>query len=197
MKEHIKIAAEFALSIQHIEGIRQIILFGSVSRGEDTRTSDIDIAITFHGVEKMQLSSQLNKLKPESIQLTLIPLNKLHEETELVGALTGEGILLYGKPIILQNKKTDLTAKLLVSYSMSRMEQTEKVKLNRALYGSTSISRENGKTYQTKTRGLIGEPGIERLQKGVLLIERKKSAKVINVLKRFGAEVKEIPVWTY
>src|SRR3989339_188357 len=149
MKEHIKIAAEFALSIQHIEGIRQIILFGSVSRGEDTRTSDIDIAITFHGVEKMQLSSQLNKLKPESIQLTLIPLNKLHE-------------------------------------------QTEKVKLNRALYGSTSISRENGKTYQTKTRGLIGEPGIERLQKGVLLIERKKSAKVINVLKRFGAEVKEI-----
>ena len=45
MKSHVEAALAFRQRIQHLPGILQIILFGSVARGEDTSRSDIDIAI--------------------------------------------------------------------------------------------------------------------------------------------------------
>jgi hypothetical protein len=52
-----------------------------------------------------------------------------------------------------------------------------------------------GKAYLEK--GLINEAGIDKINKGVLLVELNKSTKVVNVINRFKAEVKEIVVWTY
>ena len=40
-------------------------------------------------------------------------------------------------------------------------------------------------------------PGIEKVNDGVLLIQRRKARKVINVLRRFGVEFKQHAVWTY
>ncbi|MDO5850616.1 MAG: nucleotidyltransferase domain-containing protein [Methanobacteriaceae archaeon] len=54
MNNRFSIAKEFANRIKS-EYIKQIILFGSVARGEDTEFSDIDILI---------ISSYGNKLEP-------------------------------------------------------------------------------------------------------------------------------------
>ena len=175
----------------------QIILFGSVSRGEDTARSDIDIAVVFDNVDKFELSKEINKYKHEKIQLTLIDLKDLSKETELTGALSGEGLLLYGRPIHIDANKLRLKPRLLISYSLHNLPQTEKVKLNRALHGSISSSESSGKKYITKTEGLVNEAGIDKISNGVFLADRNKSAKIVNVMKRFKAEVKEIVVWTY
>ncbi|MCK5281806.1 MAG: nucleotidyltransferase domain-containing protein [Nanoarchaeota archaeon] len=196
MKENLKIAADFAQKISKIKGILQVVLFGSVASGEDNVKSDIDIAV-IHNRDKFEVMEKANKVKPEKVQTTFIHINDLYKETELVGALSGEGLLLYGSSIIIKAEKSDLAPKTLISYSLSSMEQTEKVKLNRALYGSISKSRKGKKQYITEVKGLINEPDISKLQKGVLIVARKKSFKIINLLKRFKAEYKEIPVWTY
>ena len=62
------------------------------------------------------------------------------------------------------------------------MPQTEKVKVNRALYGSISKSKKFGKEYKTETKGLVNEPGIEKISKGVLSVKREKAPKVVNTL---------------
>ena len=196
MKENLKIAADFAQKISKIKGILQVVLFGSVASGEDNVKSDIDIAV-IHNRDKFEVMEKANKVKPEKVQTTFIHINDLYKETELVGALSGEGLLLYGSSIIIKAEKSDLAPKTLISYSLSSMEQTEKVKLSRALYGSISKSRKGKKQYITEVKGLINEPDISKLQKGVLIVARKKSFKIINLLKRFKAEYKEIPVWTY
>ena len=196
MKENLKIAVEFAQKISKIKGVLQIILFGSVASNEDTPRSDIDIAI-IHNTKKFDVMEMVNKVKPRKVQTTFMHINDLYKEAELVGALSGEGLLLYGNPIQLKAEKLGLVPKTIISYSLSRLEQTEKVKLNRALYGSISKSRKGKKEYITKVKGLTNEPGISRLQKGVLIANRKKSFKIIKVLKRFKAEYKEMPVWSY
>jgi len=197
MKENLRIAINFAQKIKGIKGILQIVLFGSVSRGEDTAASDIDIAVIFDKADKFELSKKINIYKHDKIQLTLMGIKDLPEETELTGALSGEGLVLYGSPVKINADKMGLKPKILICYSLKNLPQTEKVKLNRALYGSVSESNFNGKKYRTETKGLINEPGIDKVNKGVLLTDRKKSAKIVNMLKRFKAEVKETVVWTY
>lgn len=197
MKENLEIAFDFAKKISNINGILQIVLFGSVSRGEDTPRSDIDIAAVFDNVDKFELSKEINKYKHEKIQLTLIGLKDLPKETELTGALSGEGLLLYGRPIYIDAKKIRLKPRVLISYSLHNLLQTEKVKLNRALHGSISRSESSGKKYITETKGLVSEAGVDKINKGVILADRNKSAKIVNAIKRFKAEIKEIVVWTY
>ncbi len=197
MKQNIEEAVRFTQQIQRIKGIVQIILFGSVARGEDTPQSDIDLAIVYEQVNKFELMKEVNKHKSLKIQTIFVQLSDLPRETELVGAWSGEGVLLYGKPIYLQEKKVGLKARVLLVYALTDLPQTEKVKVNRALYGSHSTSQYQGKQYITVTKGLVKEPGIEKISNGVLLVERAKAAKVKAMLKRFKVKVREIPFWSY
>ena len=197
MKDNLSLAIEFSNRIKNIDGVLQVVLFGSVARGEDTRESDIDIAVIHNYKDKFKIMDEVNKNKPDKIQTTFVNISQLPEETELVGAISGEGLLLYGSPVSIKLEKLDLKAKILVSYSLASLPQTEKVKVNRALYGSISKSTFKKKEYITKTRGFITEPGIEKINDGVFLIDRRLAPKIVNMLKRFKVTVREIPVWSY
>ena len=143
MKDNFKIAADFAESIKRLRNkyILQIVLFGSVARGEDTPASDIDIAI-IHNLDNLEtLKSRVHKFQNEKIQATFIHINEIANEREIAGALSGDGLLLYGKPIYITEKRMSLSAKVLIFYSMKDIQQNAKVKLSRALYGSISISK--------------------------------------------------------
>ncbi len=197
MNQNLAKAVKFTQRIQQHKDILQVILFGSVARGEDKASSDIDLAVVHNSKDKFSLMREINQSKIEKIQVTFIHIKELPREAELVGALSGDGILLYGKPVILTEKSLDLNAKILVAYSLAALPQTEKVKVNRALYGSISKSTHNNKEYISEVKGLTKELGIEKISNGVLLVDRRKAPKVINMLKRFGAKVREIPLWTY
>ena len=173
------------------------MLFGSVARGEDTSDSDIDIAIVHDSDDIFSFMNEINNNKPQKIQTTFIHIKNIGEETELIGALSGDGLLLYGSPIYIQEKRLDLSPKILVSYSLVSLSQKEKVKVNRALYGSTSISYLENKKYMTKTKGIANEPGVEKINRGVLMIERKKAQKITQSLKMFHVKFVEMPIWTY
>ncbi len=192
MRRNFLEAVQFTKKVKNIVGIKQIVLFGSVARGDDIPTSDVDIAIIYDDVDKFELMKKANQHKTEKIQLTFISLNELPNEQELCSALAGDGLLLSGRPIIL---KGDLSPWVLITYSLADLPQTEKVKVNRALYGSVSTSMHQGKKYQTITKGQIAEPGIEKVSKGVLLVRREKATKIINTLKLFKVKVKEILFW--
>lgn len=198
MKQNIKIAVDFANKIKKnklLKNILQIILFGSVARGEDNARSDVDIAI-IHNVDKFKLMEFINKFVDEKIQLTYLNIKDLPDEIELVSALSGEGILLYGQPLNIQLGKNNLKSKLLVSYDLSKIPKSEQMKVNRALHGSTSINKYKGKVYKTEVKGLVAEQGIEKFSKSVLLIDKRKSAKIIGLFKRFNVSWKEIDIWT-
>ena len=197
MKSHVEAALAFRQRIQHLPGILQIILFGSVARGEDTSRSDIDIAIVHDRNDPFELMKEVNKDKLPLIQTTFVHLRELAQETELVGALSGEGLLLYGRPLVISEKKINLTPRMIIVYSLAKLPQTEKVKVSRALHGSRSRSTYKKKEYQTQTAGMVKEPGIEKISNGVLLVERSKAAKVVHMLKRFNVAVREIPLWGY
>ena len=196
MKKNLDEAIRFADKVNGVKGVLQIILFGSVATGEDTDRSDIDVAIVFRG-DKFEVMNGVNKFRSEKLQTTFVDVDGLAKETELVGALSGEGILLFGKPVIITYKKLGLSEKVLFSYSLSSLRQTDKVKFDRALHGSVSKSGVGKKIYRTEVYGLVNEPGVDKVANTVLLVDRRKAAKFRGLFKRFGVGFKEKVVWVY
>ncbi len=197
MKDNFKIAIDFVNNIKKLRNkhILQIILFGSVARDEDTKTSDIDIAI-IHDLKDMdKLKTQIHKFQHDKIQASYFNLNQLPKETEIISALTGEGILLYGQPINIKLRAKELKPRILIIYDTSEIPKTKRMKLNRALHGGISKSRYKKKEYVTKTIGILKEKGIQKLKKTVLLVDPRKAAKVISTLKLYDAKWKEISIW--
>jgi len=197
MKDNFKIAVDFADSIKRLRNkhILQIVLFGSVARGEDTPASDIDIAI-IHNLDNLEtLKSRIHKFQNEKIQASYFHIKQLPKETEIMSALTGEGILLYGKPINVKIDKKGIMPKVLIVYDTSEISKSERMKLNRALHGGLSKSRYKKRQYVSKMTGILEEKGIQKLAKAVLLAEPKKAAKVVRTLKLYGVKFRETSVW--
>jgi len=197
MKDNFKIAMDFASQIKKLGNrhILQIILFGSVARGEDTATSDIDIAIIHDLKDTDELKTQINRLTHNNIQVSYFSLRQLPDEAEILSALAGEGILLYGHPINVRLKAKELKPKILIIYDTAEIPKAERMKLNRALHGGISRSKYKKKEYVTKTTGILKEKGIEKLAKAVLLADSKKAPSVIRTLKLYNIKWKEILVW--
>ena len=197
MKDNFKIAVDFTNNIKKLRSkhILQVILFGSVARSEDTATSDIDIAIIHDLKDTDKLKTQIHKFQHDRIQTSYFSLNQLPKENELISALTGEGILLYGQPINVKLKTKELKPRVLLIYDTSEIPKTERMKLNRALHGGLSKSRYGKKEYVTKTTGILKEKGIQKLTKAVILVEPKKAAHIIRTLRLFNVKWKEILVW--
>lgn len=197
MKENFEIAIEFVeklKKIRYIKNIYQIVLFGSVATGEDTKTSDIDVAIIHNMKDKFKLMDEVNKVIHEKIQVTYLNIKDLPKEHEIISALTGEGILLYGRPLNIKLNKKELKSRILISYDLSSLSRSDKMRINRALHGSISKNKYKGKIYETKVIGLVNEPGINKFSRSVLIIDRKKYAKITNLLKRFNARWKELDI---
>lgn len=189
-------AVEFAEKIKKFPDVLQIILFGSVARGEEHRDSDIDIAVVYSNKNE-KVMSEIIGLSSEDIQLTHLSIKDLPKEAEVAGALAGEGLILHGRPITITAKKLLLKPKLLISYDLSSLEYKDKMRINRALFGGKSTSRYKGKKYETKTKGVVNEYGIEKISRGVFLVSREKASKVTGTLRRFNAKWMEVSVWTY
>ena len=100
MEDNFKIAIDFVNEIKKLRNkhILQIILFGSVARGEDTLTSDIDIAVIHDLTNIDKIKTQINQFLHDKIQVSYFSLKQLPNEAEMLSSLTGEGILIYGQP---------------------------------------------------------------------------------------------------
>lgn len=195
MRENIEIATNFAKQLDKRKGILQIVLFGSVARGEDTFKSDVDIAI-IHTLSNIEpLKKEIQKYLHEKIQLTYLHKDQLSRELEILSALTGEGILLYGKPIQVKVNKKELKPYILLIYNTTAIDKKKRMLLNRALYGSISRSMHKEKKYKTETKGLVAQPGIIKLTHACLLLEPRKAHSIRSCLRRFDTSFTEELIW--
>ena len=191
-----KDAVDFSGKIKDFSEVLSVILFGSVARGESTAESDVDIAVIY-SKKKDEIVRKINGIKPEEFQLIHLSIDELKEEPTLIGALSGEGILLYGRPITVSLEDMDLKSKMIIAYDTSKLDQNTRSKLNRALYGGKSTYMKDNKKETKSYNGIIDYIRAEKIGKGILMMDRKNYPEITKTLKRFQAKWKEIPVWTY
>ena len=90
-----------------------------------------------------------------------------------------------------------LKSRIIFSYDTTKMNQNDRNKLNRALYGGISTYRKDGKRIVKEYPGLVERVHAEKLGKGVLMVDRFNSSMIIQTFKSYSAQWREIPIWTY
>ena len=181
----IKKALEIAKKLKSKSYILSVNLFGSVARGEATESSDIDLAVIYdqRKAEYMQEVQEIAGVY-EDIQITHLDEQDLAKDEVLAGCLSGEGVILAGRPVIFYSEKM-LKPNALVYFNLRNKSQTEKMRLKRALYGSKDF------------KGLCSKKGIKRLGPGVIFCYREILPKIESLLKDNGVHFKQKMIWSY
>jgi predicted nucleotidyltransferase len=187
-------AIRFVEKISEKDNILAIVLFGSVATGNDTKRSDIDIAIIYEQKKSRQIA-RINEQKSENIQLTHLSLKELSKELEIQFALAGEGILLYGRPVEVTVDESELVPKMLLIYELKDVAPATRKKLHRALYGGKSTSHYKNKTYESRIEGIVAQVNARKLGKSIIYCEKRNAYSLIRVFKNFQVPWKEIAVW--
>jgi predicted nucleotidyltransferase len=187
---------DFGEKVGKIPGVLIAALFGSAARGEATIDSDIDIAVIYAKKNEM-IMKRVEELAPPRAHIVHVTSKELEKNLSLAGALSGEGLLLSGKPVVLQAQKLKLKPMVIIAYDTKELDTNMRNKLNHALYGRTSTVLERGKRVARRYKGLTARPGILKIGKAVLLASRERAPMITKTLEAHKARWKEIPVWTY
>lgn len=185
----------FVLENIELSKIRNIILFGSVARGEASRNSDVDIFFDTN----FNLNKKLNDLKDNfydsvkyknywelmevknEISLNVGNLNKW----DLKSSVIANGIVLYGPYKEMPEK---VKHKVLFVWENVKPESS-RVMLNKKIFGYTH----GGKFY----KGILELYGGVKLGKGSIMVPIEYSKKFKDVLKKYGANAKIKKVMEY
>ncbi|HEX7467345.1 MAG TPA: nucleotidyltransferase domain-containing protein, partial [Methanobacterium sp.] len=138
-----KDAVDLSENIKDFPGILSIVLFGSLARGEARSDSKIDLAIIY-SKKDIEIVKWIRYLATDRFNLHHLTLEDLKGKHRIIGALSGEGILLYGTPLNLTMDDQELKSKMIISYNTSRMDQNHRNRLNRALFGGISTYLKGG-----------------------------------------------------
>lgn len=187
---------DFGDKVGKLPGVLAAVLFGSAARGEATIDSDIDIAVIYTKKEEATMR-RVEGFAPPRVHIVHITPRELEKNVSLAGALSGEGLLLFGKPVVLQAQKLKLKPMVIIAYDTGGLDVNTRNKLSHALYGRASTIKRGKKLYVRRYEGLAARPGVSKIGKAVLLVSRERATSITKTLEAHGAKWKEIPVWTY
>jgi len=189
----------FLIQKSDISKIKNIILFGSVSRGEADNQSDIDIFIDVVSDEK-QIERQVEKIVAEfyssakykkywellGITNEIKPIiSKLSKWIDLNPSIVSNGLILYGK-----YKRVPKKGKHRVLFIFENIKPNSKrVMLNKKIFGY----KHSGKNY----KGLLEEYNGIRLGKGCIFVPLEHSNLFLKLFKAYRINVKIKKMFDY
>ena len=189
--------ASFLLDEKIAKDIDNVILFGSVARGDFDDESDIDIFIdskrdiegevnktlSFFNQSEMQKKWELKGVKND-ISVKVGELSKWRLKRDVIA----DGILLYGK---FKQLAEDVEYYLILTLSFKQFKQSQKVKLWRKLYGyKQKIGK---KVYHSK--GLTDKLGAKRLD-NCLAIPVKNKKEILDFLNKEKINYSVREIWS-
>ncbi len=174
-----------------VENIKQIILFGSVARGETTEKSDVDIFIDIFQEDKKFLE-KIDRIKEdfyESVKFEkfwkLLRINykikpmtgKLNEWKDLKLSIMANGIVLYGR-----YEKTPKERKRVILLWENVKPQSKRITINRRIFGYSYF----GKRYS----GLLQKFEGIKLGKGAIEIPIESYPVFIKIFRNYKVPVR-------
>ncbi len=185
-------------------GASQVVLIGSVARGEAKQTSDIDVVVVLETRDMpksdkrktiSRIALDLEKKYDKDIQVTFCTSNFKNIDSYLIEKAFSEGIILYSDAPLIRARGLKLERRALITFDLTNLAQSQKMKVRNALYGHKTIRKYKDKTYESKSIGIAEEYGCERIASGVLLAPQNKAGEIEKALKRFEAKVTKRDVW--
>jgi len=191
--------SSFLLKSSIAGDIKNIILFGSVARGDFDSESDIDIFVdTVEGraignevaklLSAFEKSETHEKWKLRGLKNPISVKTGQLERWELYRSIISSGILLYGK---YERMPEDAKYHFLFVLDFRKMDRSRKIKLWRELYGYRQKVGE--KVFVSK--GILEEISGKKIERGVIAVPAEHKEKILDFIKKNGIKHKIIEIW--
>ncbi|MGL6174669.1 MAG: nucleotidyltransferase domain-containing protein [Cellulosilyticaceae bacterium] len=92
----LEVIEAIAVVVEKYEAIEKIVLFGSRARGENRKTSDIDLAIYGNNIDQGSLAYQLDEEVPTLLEFDLSVMQQI-EDRVFIEQVEKDGIVIYEK----------------------------------------------------------------------------------------------------
>ncbi len=186
------------------DNVEDIILFGSVARGDFDKESDVDVFVSVSKDKEKTVQEAVNKAQNEfevysrrtwKLQGIDMPIKCIvgnidsDRWSELKREIISSGISLYGRYREFPGK---LKHCFIFSFSLSGLKPCDRVSVVRKIYGYSTKKGE--KTYAHK--GILYDAGGEKVNPGVILVPVKYHKMIFDFFKKNGVSFRTREVWT-
>lgn len=187
------VLSEVINCLRGARGVVCVILFGSYARGDYDQYSDIDLLVIFQDEDEMwknrrQIFEKISKtgLLIQMLTRTVDELNR--SDPHFLKTVLQEGrILLMRYPLDLEADLLLSEKYLLINYSLKGVSESKKQSLLYTLYGKDTKSYSYG--------GLLEKSGGRKVARACILVPKKNSQKIIQVLKKYAIPFKAEEIW--
>jgi predicted nucleotidyltransferase len=187
-----KIPKKLVDELRSTQGLICSVIFGSFARGEEGKSSDIDILNIYKDKESMGdadltdlvFSSEANRVV-QFVNMTKDEI-ELGKNDSLVSSAFQDGEILFLKhPLCLDASKAFKEHNFsIIKYDLSNLENKEKVRFLYKIYGK-------GEKY----KGILDKYPGEKLGKGAVLISKEGAKKILEICENLRIGYEERNVW--
>lgn len=197
-----KLIAELAAKLSEVPQLTTAVLYGSAAREELTETSDIDLLLIFDiphspetGGELEEAHRVLGELKTRrKIQLVATNLRE-PLDPDFLDNLCRDGIVVYGRPLVLSPEKLQLRPHVIYTYSVAGLSQVNKTRLQRALAGYRVVRKVGRKRYVSEKEGVLKTLHAKRIGKGVIVVPQENSKAIDELLAQHDVKHSKFKIW--
>ena len=179
--------------------VKSALVYGSVAVETAQPESDLDLLIVAPRDSHEELARDLYRIGARH-DVTVSPY--LVERTELetldpqfLESVVRDGVVLKGKPLAPSLRVLQLEPYQLVTLQLDRLNQREKVRLSRDLYGYSSERKYKRKRYRSHKIGFLERIGGRKLGRGTFLIPSRSWPELEALLEKRGGKRWAFTVW--
>lgn len=193
-----RFAEEARKAIPDLDGI---VLFGSMARGDQGKGSDIDILVIVDSKEPQDYNRPLSRittaldaeLRPRR-ELKPVVTNLLDKDEDFLRNVFRDGIVLFGK-MVLTPDRIRLKPFVLITYNVSGLSQSLKVKVSRMVHGYSGTKTVGKRKYEYKYKGLKERFGARLISPSTLLLPAETAERFTEELRKLKVNVNGFEVF--
>lgn len=194
--------AELVAKLSKVPRLSTAVLYGSAARGELTERSDIDLLLVFDTPHDPETGGELEAAHRVLADLEVerrlqLAATNLREplDPDFLDNLCREGVVIYGKPLVLTAEKLQLRPHVIFVYSVAGVPQVKKTQLQRALKGYRVLKRVGRKKYVSEKEGLLEQLGAKKIGKGAVMVPQENSPAFESLFRQHGVKYRKMKVW--
>jgi len=179
--------------------VRSAILFGSCARGTARDDSDIDVLVLVSGRRVDRLREAIHDLE-SAYDVNVSPVVLREDEIDrldrqFLDSVLREGTPLAGPPPTASLRDLGLRPIRVVSFDVSHLPPSDKMRLYRLLDGYATVKRRGRKRYERKVDGFLKEVGGWRVGRGAIVVPETALPRLEEILSRVKAKRWTIAAW--